>query len=91
MERKNVVTVRLNETELAKLDVLCLGGSRDGYFRNLIAPMSRRRAAIHEAAIIGFREVARAAVDDGDRVGAGEYRALIASYEAEIAILRRVS
>ena len=89
MERKKVVTVRLSETELAKLDVLCLGGSRDGYFRNVIDPIAQRRAAIHEAAIIGFREVARAASDDGDKAKKREYLELISQYEAEIAILRR--
>ena len=91
MERKNVVTVRLSDLQLEKLDVLCLDGSRDGYFRNVIEPMAERRAAIHEAAIIGFREVARAAVDDGDQVQAAEYRSLISEYETQIAILRRVS
>ena len=89
MERNMKVTVRLSELELAKLDALCLGGSRDGYFRNVLAPLAERRAAIDEAAIMGFREVARAAVDDGDRVKAAEYKKLIAEYEAEIAILRR--
>ena len=89
MERGKKVTVRLNETELEQLDVLCLGGSRDGYFRNLLAPLSKRRAAIHEAAIIGFREVARAASDDGDTAKKREYLELISQYESEIAILRR--
>ena len=88
MERKRV-TVRLNETELAILDVLCEGGSRDAYFRNLLAPMAERRAAIHEAAIIGFRAVARAASDDGDTAKKREYLELISQYESEIAILRR--
>ncbi len=89
MERKTSVMVRLNDWQLAKLDALRLGGSRDGYFRNILDPLAERRAAIYEAAIIGFREVARAAVDDGDRVKAAEYKKLIAEYEAEIAILRR--
>ena len=48
-----------------------------------------QRAAIHEAAIIGFREVARAAVDDGDRAKAAEYKKLIEEYETQITILRR--
>ena len=91
MERKKAVMVRLNETELAKLDVLCLGGSRDGYFRNLLAPMSKRRAAIHEAAIEAFLLAARAASDDGDTVKKREYLELISQYESEIAILRRGS
>ena len=89
MERNMKVTVRLNESELAKLDILCLGGSRDGYFRNLLAPMAEQRAAIHEAAIIGFREVARAASDDGDTAKKREYLELIGQYESEIAVLRK--
>ena len=89
MERNMKVTVRLSELELAKLDALCFRGSRDGYFRNLLAAMGEQRAAIHEAAIIGFREVAKAAVEDGNRAQAKEYRKLIEEYETQITILRR--
>ena len=85
MERKKTVMVRLSELELAKLDVLCLGGSRDGYFRNLIAPMAKSRAAIEEAAIRAFVQAAK----DGE--DAGDYRNLIAKAEADLAILRRES
>ena len=91
MERKMKVTVRLSESELAKLDALCLGGSRDGYFRNALKPLAERRIAIDEAAINGFRQAARAALDDGDQVGAAEYKRLIIEYQAEIDILRMES
>ena len=89
MERKKVVTVRLSELELAKLDALCLEGSRDGFFRNVIEPMAERRIAINEAAINGFLQAARAAQDDGDKVQAAEYQTLIKQYAAEIAMLQR--
>ena len=90
MERKKAVMVRLSETELAKLDVLCLGGSRDGYFRNVIEPMAEQRASILEAAINGFLQAASAPVADGYAVQAAEYQRLISKYEADLAILRRV-
>ena len=89
MERNMKVTVRLSELELAKLDALCLGGSRDGYFRNVLAPLAERRIAINEAAINGFLQAARAASDDGDTAKKREYLDLISQYESEIALLRR--
>ena len=89
MERNMKVTVRLSELELAKLDALCLGGSRDGYFRNVLAPLAERRIAINEAAINGFLQAARAAQDDGDKVQAAEYQTLIKQYAAENAMLQR--
>ena len=46
MERKMKVTVRLSELELAKLDVLCSGGSRDGYFRNALKPLAEQEVAL---------------------------------------------
>ena len=87
--RNKSVMVRLTEDELALLDVLCLGGSRDRYFRNLLVPMSKRRAALHESAIEAFLLAARAASDDGDTAKKREYLDLISQYESEIAILRR--
>ena len=89
MERNMKVTVRLSESELAKLDALCLGGSRDGYFRNVLKPLAERRIAIDEAAIAAFLQAARAASDDGDTAKKREYLDLISQYESEIAILRR--
>ena len=89
MERGKKVTVRLNETELAKLDVLCLGGSRDGYFRNILDPLAERRAAIEELAIQSYRMAARAAHDDRDHDRAAEYNRLIAEADKNLAILRR--
>ncbi len=89
MEKKKAVLVRLTEVQVAKLDALRLGGSRDGFFQKVLEPLAERRIAINEAAINGFRQAARAALDDGDQVGAAEYKKLIAEYEAEIAILRR--
>ena len=73
MERNKAVMVRLNETELAKVDVLCLKGSRDGWFRNMIQPLAEQRARIEELAIQSYRMAARAAHDDGDHNQAAEY------------------
>ncbi len=89
MERNKSIMVRLNEVELAKVDVLCLKGSRDGWFRNLIAPMAESRAAIEELAIQSYRLAARAAHDDGEHDKAAEYNRLIAKSDKDLAILRR--
>ena len=89
MERNMKVTVRLSETELATLDALCLGGSRDGYFRNLLAPMAEQRAAIEELAIQSYRMAAKAAHDDFDHDRAAKYNRLIAEADKNLAILRR--
>lgn len=87
MKRNRSVMVRLNDVEMAKLDALCLGGSREGYFRNILHPLAEQRARLHELAIESFRQSARAKVDDGE--DASEYLELIAKWDAEIDILRR--
>lgn len=85
--QKKQVSVRLSEVELAQVEILAGGGSREGWFRNLIAPMAESRVETNKAAIQSFLEVVKAAVEDGNQVRAEEYRKLISEYEAEIAIL----
>ena len=85
------VSVRLTEIEIAQVDVMALKGSREQWFRDMIRASARRQEPILEAAINGFRQAARAALDDGDQVGAAEYKKLIIEYQAEIDILRMES
>ena len=61
------VSVRLNETELAQVDVMAFKGSREQCFRDMIRASARRLEPILEAAISGFVEAARAAHEDGGR------------------------
>ena len=80
---KTAFSVRLDPVDLAKLDVLRHGGSREQWFRNMIQAAAKSRAAIEEAAIRAFVQAAK----DGE--DAGDYRNLIAKAEADLAILRR--
>ena len=81
--------MRLNETELAQVDVMAFKGSREQCFRDMIRASARRLEPILEAAISGFVEAARAAHEDGEGEKVAEYRRLIGEYEADLAILRR--
>ena len=87
---KTGVMLKLDESQLAALDVLCLHGSRAAYFQNLIPSLAKQRAGIEELAIQGFRLAARAAHDDRDHERAAEYNRLIAEADANLDILRRV-
>ena len=89
MERKMKVTVRLSETELATLDLLCDGGSRDAYFRNLLAPMAEQEAPLRQASMNGLMEAAREAADRGEN--SAEYWKRIAKHESELAILHKAA
>ena len=88
MERNMKVTVRLSELELVKLDVLCAGGSRDAYFRNVLKPLAEQEVALCEASLNGLRIAAKDAFIQGK--GAEEYRRRIAQYESDLVILRGV-
>ena len=83
MDRKGI-NMRLSEIELAQVEVLRHGISREQWFRNMIRASSEQRAAIHEAAISAF---AQAGPAHGQT--AANLAELIAEYEAELAILRR--
>ena len=87
MERNMKVTVRLSELELAKLDVLCAGGSRDAYLRNALKPMAYQEVALCKAAINGLRCAAEEAIAEGK--DDAEYRKRIALHESDMAILRK--
>ena len=63
--------MRLNEIELAKVDVMAFEGSREQWFRDTIQASARRLEPILEAAINGFTQAARAAVEDGDKATGG--------------------
>ena len=76
---------------MAKLEVLRHVSSREQWFRDMIRASARRLEPILEAAISGFVEAARVALDDGDQVGAAEYRRHETEYETDLAILRRQS
>ena len=86
---KKQVSVRLNEIELAKVDVMAFEGSREQWFRDTIQASARRLEPILEAAINGFTQAARAAVEDGDKAQAAEYQQLISEYSADLDTLRR--
>ena len=87
---KKLIGFRLDEAGEAKLNLLVAGArSREEWFRGVMRERAERRVNINEAALIGFREVARAASDDGDTAKKREYLDLISQYESEIAILRR--
>ena len=86
---KTAFSVRLDPVDMAKLEVLRHGGSREEWFRNMIRASARRQEPILEAAISGFVQAARAAHDDREGEKVAEYRRLIAEYEADLAILRR--
>ena len=91
MARKQV-SVRLDEVELAQVDVLAFKSSREQWFRDMIRASARRQEPILEAAISGFAQAARAAraaADDGDKAQAAEYQRLITEYAADLDILRR--
>ena len=88
MDRKGV-NMRLNEIELAQVEVLRHGFSREQWFRNVILALSKNRAAIEELAIQSYRMAARAAHDDRDHDRAAEYNRLIAEADKNLAILRR--
>ena len=88
MDRKGV-NMRLNEIELAQVEVLRHGSSREQWFRNVILALSKDRAAIEELAIQSYRMAARAAHDDMDHDRAAEYNRLIAEADKNLAILRR--
>ena len=88
MDRKGV-NMRLNEIELAQVEVLRHGSSREQWFRNVIRALSKDRAAIEELAIQSYRMAARAAHDDRDHDRAAEYNRLIAEADKNLAILRR--
>ena len=90
MARKQV-SVRLNEIELAKVDVMAFKGSREQWFRDTIQASARRLEPILEAAISGFVAAARVAHEDGEGEKVTEYRRLITEYTADLAILRRES
>ena len=86
MERNRKVTVRLSELELAKLDVLCAGGSRDAYFRNVLKPMAFQEVVLRKAYINGLRRAAQEALAQGkDNAG---HRKRIAEHESDMTILR---
>ena len=61
---KTGFSVRLDPVDLAKLEVLRHGGSREQWFRDMIRASARRQEPILEAAISGFVQAARAAYDD---------------------------
>ena len=86
---KTAFSVRLDPVDLAKLDVLRHGGSREQWFRDMIRASARRLEPILEAAISGFVEAARVAHDEREGEKVAEYRRLIAEYETDLAILRR--
>ena len=86
---KTAFSVRLDPVDLAKLDVLRHGGSREQWFREMIRASARRQEPILEAAISGFAQAARAAADDGDKSQAAEYQRLITEYAADLDTLRR--
>ena len=86
---KKQVSVRLSDLEVEKLDVLALGGSREGLFKIALRLMAERRVRLNELAIESFRQAQRAASDDADRAKAREYMELIRQYESEIAVLAR--
>ena len=88
---KTAFSVRLDPVDLAKLDVLRHGGSREQWFRNMIRALSKDRAVIEELAIQSYRMAARAAHDDRDHDRAAEYNRLIAEADKNLAILRRSS
>ena len=83
------VSVRLTEIELAQVDVMAFKSSREQWFRNMIRASVQRQEPILEAAINGFTQAARDAVEDGDKAQAAEYKRLIAEYSADLDILRR--
>ena len=88
---KKSFSVRLDPEDMAKLEVLRHGGSREKWFRDMVRASARRQEPILEAAINGFLQAGRAAVDDGDKAQAAEYQRLIAEYETDLALLRRES
>ena len=92
------ISVRLNEVELAKVNALALGSSREEWFRAMIRAQAQQRAAIEELAIESFRRSAREALrraegstaeDAADaRREASEYNRLAASTDKTLDILR---
>ncbi len=91
--RAKLVAVRLTEPELAALQVLTGGASREEWLRVQIREGITRRLAINNAAIAQFRDLATKASRRAEgntaeeaadaRREAAEYRGLIAKYEAE--------
>ena len=88
MDRKGI-NMRLSEIELAQVEVLRHGSSREQWFRNVIRALSKDRAATEELAIHSYRMAAREAHDDGDHDRAAEYNRLIAEADRNLATLRR--
>ena len=86
---KTAFSVRLDPVDMAKLEVLRHGGSREQWVRNMIRASAKNRAAIEELAIQSYQMAARAAHDDRDHDRAAEYNRLIAEADKNLAILRR--
>ena len=86
---KKAFSVRLDPEDMAKLEVLRHGGSREQWVRNMIRASAQRQEPILEAAINGFLQAGRAAVDDDDQGQAADYRRLITEYTADLDTLRR--
>ncbi len=86
---KKAFSVRLDPEDMAKLEVLRHGSSREQWVRDMIRASARRQEPILEAAINGFIQAGSAPVADGYTAQAAEYKRLIAEYEADLAILRR--
>ena len=86
---KMAFSVRLDPEDTAKLEVLRHGGSREQWVRNMIRASAQRQEPILEAAINGFLQAGRAAVDDDDQAQAAEYQRLIAEYAKDLDVLRR--
>ena len=53
---KKQVSVRLSDLEVEKLDVLAMGGSREGLFKIALRLMAERRVRLNELAIESFRQ-----------------------------------
>ena len=85
---KTGVMLKLDEAQLAALDVLCLHGSRAAYFQNLIPALAEQRAKLHELAIASFRESVRRANDAGE--DPTQYMDMIFKWDAELTKLRGV-
>ena len=95
--RAKLVAVRLTEPELAALQVLTGGASREEWLRVQIRAGITRRVAINEAAIAQFRDLAgeasrraegNTAEETADaREEKAKYLALIGQYQAENLVL----